>query len=490
MDVYEGLAPLDAGKFFYEFMELPHLVRRDEDLEEDETESYGLKLASSSVNHDSCITCPTSSPSCPSCADDEECVQITQTCTSCPKTYCAKGSSSLGNYTSGSSSSSSSTSSSSSSHMSSAKIGGIAGGVSVGVFLIFGALMFFAWKYYFKNKFFFHREQLYDLDEDEDGNKVGDNAGLLDGTEKRMSQVTVGSKANSVLTKASNIINVAYIPGVTIRKGVSRAPANSIYSRESYFSDLENASIHGASIGENKAADTTTTAIRAVPKLVSVNGLASEEDDGIPMTATSVASLGGVRLTPMNGKASNSRFQPGLQNDYILEDEEEEDDEHDDDHDVFSDQDEQDEDEDDDVSDSASESDSDDSSYLRSSDEEDIDLIAEQHVEKMKNKALSEMGGGSSQFRTLNPSAVGSSGTTIRGFGGSQGSHGVSSNLAQLREGIPIELVVSDEENDKDDDNTNGSFMLTVDFDQGAFQSQSSHNTAAQSPFDDKFRTD
>lgn len=100
------------------------------------------------------------------------------------------------------------------------------------------------------------------------------------------------SKRNSVATtisttNASNILPIAYIPGVTIRP--SKNNTRSIYSYETdlIFSDMnaiENASIV-AERGANQKA--TMTAIRAQPKLVKVaridedDELEEDDDDGV-----------------------------------------------------------------------------------------------------------------------------------------------------------------------------------------------------------------
>ncbi|CAN3375369.1 hypothetical protein DIURU_002432 [Diutina rugosa] len=109
----------------------------------------------------------------------------------------------------------------------------------------------------------------------------------------RNSMATTDSTSN-----ASNILPIAYIPGVTVRP--TKNNTRSIYSSESesIFSDLntiENASIIGDVVRANNTAnpamltqtgDATMTAIKAQPRLVNVEKIEeeeeSEEEDYIP----------------------------------------------------------------------------------------------------------------------------------------------------------------------------------------------------------------
>ncbi|CAN3357393.1 hypothetical protein DICA3_F00496 [Diutina catenulata] len=99
------------------------------------------------------------------------------------------------------------------------------------------------------------------------------------------------SMATSVSTgNASNILPIAYIPGVTVRP--TKNNTRSIYSSESesIFSDLntiENASIIGDVIRANNTAqaatlaptgDSTMTAIKAQPRLVNVDKIEEEDE--------------------------------------------------------------------------------------------------------------------------------------------------------------------------------------------------------------------
>lgn len=98
------------------------------------------------------------------------------------------------------------------------------------------------------------------------------------------------SKRNSIATtisttNASNILPVAYIPGVTVRPTKNNTRSLYSYESDSIFSDIntiENASIVAEKNGQLKPS--TMTAIRAQPKLVNVARIDEgdeEEDDEI-----------------------------------------------------------------------------------------------------------------------------------------------------------------------------------------------------------------
>lgn len=143
-----------------------------------------------------CLECPNISPSCPQCAPDETCSMSSQSCNSCPFTSCIK----IGTLpTVGSPP-----------HKNAPIAGAVAGGVIGGVVLIIG-VTFLVWRFCIRN-----RRREYDETE-----------GTIDGVEKRdqfgmhrdarASTRSVGSVASTVLTRASNVIQIAYIPGVTNR---------------------------------------------------------------------------------------------------------------------------------------------------------------------------------------------------------------------------------------------------------------------------------
>lgn len=88
-------------------------------------------------------------------------------------------------------------------------------------------------------------------------------------------------------TDASNILPIAYIPGVTVRPTKNNTRSIYSYDSESIFSDLntiENASIVGdvvraKNLQGRETKNTTTTAIKAQPRLVNVDRIEEEDED-------------------------------------------------------------------------------------------------------------------------------------------------------------------------------------------------------------------
>ncbi|KAK7611187.1 hypothetical protein BKA81DRAFT_404071 [Phyllosticta paracitricarpa] len=144
-----------------------------------------------------CVQCPNETPSCPACDDDEYCSQMLSSCTTCASAVCVKmdGSSSDGGGKGG------------------PNVGAIAGGVVGGVAFVL-LLAFLIWRFYVKRR------------RDGDGSseqwsqieqEKANNNDFAMQRDARASTHTVGSMASTVLTRASNIIQIAYIPGVTNR---------------------------------------------------------------------------------------------------------------------------------------------------------------------------------------------------------------------------------------------------------------------------------
>lgn len=147
-----------------------------------------------------CIQCEKAQLSCDGviCAKGQACVQIPQTCDECAHTTCAVD------------------------YMAPVEapkkpnVGAIAGGVIGGVAAI-AIITFVVWKFCLKGKRRPYSEadfQEMDMQEQE---KVEND--FASRRSARASTHTVASMASSVLTRASNIIQIAYIPGVTNRSG-------------------------------------------------------------------------------------------------------------------------------------------------------------------------------------------------------------------------------------------------------------------------------
>lgn len=95
-------------------------------------------------------------------------------------------------------------------------VGAIAGGVVGGIFFV-AILTFVIWKYFLKGKRRQHVEADWQEAEVAEQEKAQDD--FASRRSARASTHTVTSMASSVLTRASNIIQIAYIPGVTNRGG-------------------------------------------------------------------------------------------------------------------------------------------------------------------------------------------------------------------------------------------------------------------------------
>lgn len=146
-----------------------------------------------------CVQCPDTTPSCPTCAADEQCSVSTKSCTACAASSCVKvGSINQPNLT----------------PVHKAPVAGaIAGGVIGGIVVIL-LTTWLVWRFCIKRR----REEFDDTswpDEPFGQEKGGDQFTLR--RDARASTHTVGSVASTVLTRASNIIQIAYIPGVTNR---------------------------------------------------------------------------------------------------------------------------------------------------------------------------------------------------------------------------------------------------------------------------------
>jgi hypothetical protein len=98
-------------------------------------------------------------------------------------------------------------------------VGAIAGG-SIGGIAVIGLVAFLVWRYYFRAR----KEEEIDDVQDWQTVEVTTEKGDSDFTQRRDARAsthTVASYASSVLTRASNIIQIAYIPGVTNRNAGS-----------------------------------------------------------------------------------------------------------------------------------------------------------------------------------------------------------------------------------------------------------------------------
>ena len=148
-----------------------------------------------------CVQCPPVAPSCPPCKSDELCNQTLGDCDNCASATCIKTAKSGQTPISGGANSGG------------PNVGAIVGGVIGGVVFI-AIAVFCVWKFWLKGR----RHEVEEEWDDPDYPLEKPNGSVFqDVPRSRSSTHTVASMASTVLTRASNIIQIAYIPGVTNR---------------------------------------------------------------------------------------------------------------------------------------------------------------------------------------------------------------------------------------------------------------------------------
>ncbi|KAF2502686.1 hypothetical protein BU16DRAFT_554731 [Lophium mytilinum] len=150
-----------------------------------------------------CVQCPTNqSPSCPDCPSGQICAQTPYSCGACASTTCIQQTVDPTNTAPQKSSG--------------PNVGAIAGGVVGGVVFLL-IVVFIVYKFCLKGRRQQNQEgEWREVDAPAEKNDQNDFASRRSA---RASTHTVASMASSVLTRASNIIQIAYIPGVTNRSG-------------------------------------------------------------------------------------------------------------------------------------------------------------------------------------------------------------------------------------------------------------------------------
>ena len=147
-----------------------------------------------------CVQCEEVNPPCPSCTADRTCIQIGASCTECARTECSLIASSDPSPTPNPS------------HKGKGPVtGAIAGGVVGGVAVII-IITWLVWRFCIKK-----RREDFEPSEWPDSGTIKEKDEFTLRRDARASTHTVGSIASTVLTRASNIIQIAYIPGVTNR---------------------------------------------------------------------------------------------------------------------------------------------------------------------------------------------------------------------------------------------------------------------------------
>lgn len=145
------------------------------------------------------MQCPPETPSCPACGPNETCQLTATTCDSCASTVCIPNSQIGG----------------AAAPKKSTPVGAIAGGVIGGLAFIC-ILTYLFWRFCIRNRRKQWDEQVWsDQQSEHESVEKRSQVGLH--PEARQSTRSVHSIASTVLTRASNVIQIAYIPGVTNR---------------------------------------------------------------------------------------------------------------------------------------------------------------------------------------------------------------------------------------------------------------------------------
>ncbi|KAK5057794.1 hypothetical protein LTR84_011795 [Exophiala bonariae] len=135
-----------------------------------------------------CVQCPPDPPACPACAADETCSLKAESCDSCASTTCVRLGSLPGQAA----------------PEKKTAVGPIVGGVVAGV-VVLAIISYLLWRFCLRKK---PRVDTWDPPEKRDQSTLNRSA--------RQSTRTQ-SIASTVFTRASNVIQIAYIPGVTVR---------------------------------------------------------------------------------------------------------------------------------------------------------------------------------------------------------------------------------------------------------------------------------
>lgn len=138
-----------------------------------------------------CVDCPTTLPTCPPCNSEESCTVTTRSCDQCPTISCQKNSE-LNNAGTATTSSQPTN-----------NVAAIAGGVTSGVAVI-SLITFLVWWFVVRKK---RKAYAQSVVNGSDEKAARDTS--------RLSRRSMASIASTVLTRASNVIQIAYLPGIT-----------------------------------------------------------------------------------------------------------------------------------------------------------------------------------------------------------------------------------------------------------------------------------
>lgn len=155
------------------------------------------------TNDSLCLECPDVNPSCPECPSGQTCIQIAKGCHSCAQNICVSQAQAGISQTSINGGGSNGP-----------NIGAIAGGVIGGIFFI-AIITYLIWRFFLKGRRR-ETEELYPEDYDPYGEKSPETD-FTPSSAARQSTHSVRSMASTVMTRASNVIQIAFIPGITDR---------------------------------------------------------------------------------------------------------------------------------------------------------------------------------------------------------------------------------------------------------------------------------
>lgn len=149
-----------------------------------------------------CVECADQVPSCPKCKSGETCIQVTGGCDSCAQNKCVPQSEAGISQTS------------LKKDDGGPNIGAIAGGV-IGGILFIALATYLIWRFFVRGRR--HEvDSMYAEDYDPYGEKSPQTE-YTPSADARHSTHSVRSMASTVMTRASNVIQIAFIPGITDR---------------------------------------------------------------------------------------------------------------------------------------------------------------------------------------------------------------------------------------------------------------------------------
>ncbi|KAG8625420.1 hypothetical protein KVT40_007171 [Elsinoe batatas] len=144
-----------------------------------------------------CLACPPETPSCPVCPGGQVCSLVQQSCDECAHMVCVATGVTTGTPSSG------------------PNVGAIAGGVVGGVVFV-AVATFLVWWFWIRPR---REMDEYEEEWEEEEHQEDAKSQFREERDARASVHTVHSVASTVLSRASNMIPIAFIPGVTNRDG-------------------------------------------------------------------------------------------------------------------------------------------------------------------------------------------------------------------------------------------------------------------------------